>query len=72
MAVVQAERPVLMRLTVSRTSDSSARSTQHQAGVFDEINNDKRACVYKYRIISRFVGKPETILKGTNYAVKSW
>jgi hypothetical protein len=31
-----------MRLTVSQTSDSSARSTKHQAGVFDEINNDKR------------------------------
>jgi hypothetical protein len=35
------------RLTVSQTSDLSARSTQHQAGAFNEINNDKRACVYR-------------------------
>jgi hypothetical protein len=31
------------RLTISETSDLSARSTQHQAGAFNEINNDKRA-----------------------------
>ena len=38
---------------VSLTPQKSAR------GKFHQIGNEKRACVYEYRVNSRLVGKPE-------------